>query len=90
MPLGGDRTGNSFIPREQDTITQLPYGRIVKGEGARRGYLASGASLTVACSSRLAGVAMPPDDELRVECEVIEVRPSKSRPAQGLSSEPPP
>jgi acyl dehydratase len=25
-----------------------------------------------------------PDDELRVECEVIEVRPSKSRPAQGL------
>ena len=24
------------------------------------------------------------DDELRVECEVIEVRPSKSRPAQGL------
>lgn len=25
-----------------------------------------------------------PDDELRVECEVIEVRPSKSRPEQGL------
>jgi acyl dehydratase len=25
-----------------------------------------------------------PGDELRVECEVIEVRPSKSRPAQGL------
>ena len=25
-----------------------------------------------------------PDDELRVECEVIEVRPSKSRPTQGL------
>jgi acyl dehydratase len=25
-----------------------------------------------------------PDDELRIECEVIEVRPSKSRPAQGL------
>ena len=27
---------------------------------------------------------MRPDDELRVECEVIEVRPSKSRPTQGL------
>ena len=25
-----------------------------------------------------------PGDELRVECEVIEVRPSKSRPEQGL------
>src|SRR6266853_1668479 len=25
-----------------------------------------------------------PGDELRVECEVIEVRPSKSRPAQGM------
>jgi acyl dehydratase len=25
-----------------------------------------------------------PGDELRVECEVLEVRPSKSRPAQGL------
>ena len=25
-----------------------------------------------------------PGDELRVECEVVEVRPSKSRPAQGL------
>jgi acyl dehydratase len=25
-----------------------------------------------------------PGDELRVECEVIEVRPSKSRPGQGL------
>jgi acyl dehydratase len=25
-----------------------------------------------------------PGDELRIECEVIEVRPSKSRPAQGL------
>ena len=25
-----------------------------------------------------------PGDELRVECEVIEVRPSKSRPVQGL------
>src|ERR1700733_6580921 len=25
-----------------------------------------------------------PGDELRVECEVIEVRPSRSRPAQGL------
>jgi acyl dehydratase len=25
-----------------------------------------------------------PDDELRIECEVIEVRPSKSRPEQGL------
>jgi acyl dehydratase len=25
-----------------------------------------------------------PGDELRVECEVIDVRPSKSRPAQGL------
>jgi acyl dehydratase len=25
-----------------------------------------------------------PGDELRVECEVIEVRPSKSHPAQGL------
>src|SRR5258707_3981795 len=25
-----------------------------------------------------------PGDELRVECEVTEVRPSKSRPAQGL------
>ena len=27
---------------------------------------------------------MRPGDELRVECEVIEVRPAKSRPAQGL------
>ena len=27
---------------------------------------------------------MRPGDELRVECEVIEVRPSKSRAAQGL------
>src|SRR6267154_6159182 len=26
-----------------------------------------------------------PGDELRIECEVIEVRPSKSRPEQGLS-----
>jgi len=25
-----------------------------------------------------------PGDELRVECEVLEVRPSKSRPKQGL------
>jgi acyl dehydratase len=25
-----------------------------------------------------------PGDELRVECEAIEVRPSKSRPEQGL------
>jgi acyl dehydratase len=25
-----------------------------------------------------------PDDELRVECEILEVRPSKSRPDQGL------
>jgi acyl dehydratase len=25
-----------------------------------------------------------PGDELRVECEVIEVRPSKSRPEQGI------
>jgi len=25
-----------------------------------------------------------PGDELRVECEVLEVRPSKSRPEQGL------
>jgi acyl dehydratase len=25
-----------------------------------------------------------PGDELRVECEVIQVRPSKSRPEQGL------
>jgi hypothetical protein len=25
-----------------------------------------------------------PGDELRIECEVIEVRPSKSRPEQGL------
>jgi acyl dehydratase len=25
-----------------------------------------------------------PGDELRVECEVIEVRPSKSRPEQGV------
>jgi acyl dehydratase len=25
-----------------------------------------------------------PDDELRIECEVIEIRPSKSRPEQGL------
>jgi len=25
-----------------------------------------------------------PGDELRVECEVIEVRPSKSRPQQGM------
>ena len=25
-----------------------------------------------------------PGDELRIECEVIEVRPSKSRPQQGL------
>jgi acyl dehydratase len=25
-----------------------------------------------------------PGDELRVECEVLEMRPSKSRPKQGL------
>jgi acyl dehydratase len=25
-----------------------------------------------------------PGDELRIECEVLEVRPSKSRPEQGL------
>jgi acyl dehydratase len=27
---------------------------------------------------------MRPGDELRIECEVVEVRPSKSRPQQGL------
>ena len=27
---------------------------------------------------------MRPGDELRVECEVLDVRPSKSRPEQGL------
>src|SRR3546814_15848204 len=32
------------------------------------------------CSSDL----VRPGDELRVECEVLEVRPSKSRPDQGL------
>ena len=27
---------------------------------------------------------MRPGDELRIECEVIEMRPSKTRPEQGL------
>src|SRR3546814_16717473 len=40
------------------------------------------------CSSDLEELRWPlpvrPGDELRVECEVLEVRPSKSRPDQGL------
>jgi acyl dehydratase len=51
---------------------------------ARADYRAAGGTIGLGFESLRWPIPVVPGDELRIESEVLEVRPSRSRPDQGL------